>query len=275
MRILITGANGVCGSALLNLEHDITFVDALPPREIFAEKKFIQTDLTDMDMLEDLLKGHDAVIHMAASSAVNSDWEDVLKNNIVATKNLFDMCTQVGVDRVIFGSSNHTVGNYELFNVPEIYELNTVKRIDVDYPVWPDSYYGISKAFAENLGRFYSDTKGLKFYSLRIGAILNELENTPFAYAERGVTANEWRRNDDKYNEKLKRLKAIWLSRRDFFQLINKCLEHEGDLYNVFFATSDNVRSWLDLTDTKKILGYEPEDASEDWNVLPEQYTKK
>lgn len=275
MRLLITGANGVCGSALLNLEHDVTFVDSMPPDKIFSDKKFIQTDLTDLSLLEEIVNGQDAVIHMAASSAVDSKWEDVLKNNIIATKNLFDISTKMGVGRVIFGSSNHTVGNYEISNIPDIYEVNTVKRIDVNYPVWPDSYYGISKVFAENLGRLYADTRGLRFYSLRIGAILNESENTPYAYAERGVSNNEWKRDDSEYTEKLKRLKAIWLSRRDFCQLISRCLDHNGALYNVFFATSDNVRSWMDISDAKKILGYKPKDASENWIELPEQYNSK
>lgn len=272
MRVLVTGANGVCGTALLGLDCDKTFIDVNEPLDVFSKENFIQTDLSDLVLLREIVAEHDIVIHMAASSAVDSQWQDVLKNNIIATKNILDISSEVGVDRFIFGSSNHVVGNYELFNEPDIYQLNTVKRIDTSAPYWPDSYYGISKVFAENLGRYYSDSRGLRFYSLRIGAILNELEDNPYAYAERGVSTGKWKRGDDKYIEKLNRLKAIWLSRRDFQQIVTKCISHNGDLYNVFFATSDNLRSWLDITDAKRELGYVPEDAAENWTDLPEQY---
>ena len=53
---------------------------------------------------------------------------------------------------MVFASSNHVTGFYR--------QDETIAPAD---PVRPDGYYGLSKAFGENLSRFYSRTSGGKF----------------------------------------------------------------------------------------------------------------
>src|SRR3546814_962439 len=46
--------------------------------------------------------------------------------------------------------------------------------LDADTPPRPDGYYGISKAFGENLSRFYFDRYGIETVCLRIGSSFPE-----------------------------------------------------------------------------------------------------
>jgi nucleoside-diphosphate-sugar epimerase len=137
-----------------------------------------------------------------------------------------------------------------------------------DANVRPDSFYGVSKAFGENLGRFYAENGGPKFYAIRIGALVHE--DHPYAHAERGVISGKWERDSPQYNLMVKRLKSLWISKRDFVQLINLCLQYNAPNYDSFYAVSNNPRRWLDIEYPRKRLGYEPQDNAEEWLSPPQ-----
>ena len=98
-------------------------------------------------------------------------WEDVLHNNIVGTYNVFEAARQAGVSRVVFASSNHTIGMYELDGAPGLYDLDDDRIYDETAEIRPDSLYGVSKAYGEALGRMYVEHHGLRVFCLRIGAV--------------------------------------------------------------------------------------------------------
>ena len=69
-----------------------------------------------------------------------------------------------GVKRVVFGSSQHSVGgNYldEPYRTIFAGEFDKVKRpvplLDETTPIRPSGYYGASKAYGEALGSYYND----------------------------------------------------------------------------------------------------------------------
>ena len=64
------------------------------------------------------LRGCDAVIHLAASSAVQTPWEDALNNNIVGQYTVLEAMRQEGVPRIVFATTNHVTGYYELKGRP-------------------------------------------------------------------------------------------------------------------------------------------------------------
>ena len=73
MRVLVTGGAGFIGSAvtrvLLDEQHDVTVLDNLSKgfrALVPAGVRFIEGDLRDDERLAGWLRGHDAVIHMAA-----------------------------------------------------------------------------------------------------------------------------------------------------------------------------------------------------------------
>ena len=264
MRVFITGGCGQCGTALQALPHRRMFYDRRACPEILAEEKFIQGDFSDVSFLSTAMKGSNAVIHLAAESEVESQWEDVLESNIVGMRNTLEAARIAGVERFIFASSNHVVGMYELDMAPEIYELGHGLMLSHQIEICPDSIYGVSKAFGENLGRFYVEKYGLKFCALRIGSLVSE--DHPYAHAERGVVSGAWKRNSHEYDLQVKRLKALWLSHRDFVQLIEKCLAYDRNKFDIFYAISGNSRRWLDIEHARLCLDYIPMDNAEDWS---------
>lgn len=269
MRIVITGGSGRCGTALADLPGEKLFVDRAEKHLELGANEFRQVDLGDRDQVHSLLQKGDVLVHLAAAVAVDSPWSDVMRENVQNTRQLFSLAAEAGVERIIFASSNHAVGMYELDNAPGIYELGHGIMIDQTVPVRPDSPYGISKVFAEAMGRQLAENGGPRFYAIRIGAIRGSDEDHPYAYAEAGVRRGEWERGSEPYLTQEKRLKAIWQSRRDFRQMVERLLHADGERFDVFYGISANARSWMDIQHARDVLGYAPQDDAETWTAPP------
>jgi uronate dehydrogenase len=107
----------------------------------------------------------------------------------------------------------------------------------------PDSFYGASKAFGEDLGRYYVDQFGLEVICLRIGSFQPD-------------EAVKERPND--------RILSTWLSHRDCVQLVWRGIEAEVK-YGIFYGISGNTRAYWDIQSARQQLGYEPEDNAEQY----------
>src|SRR6185436_5917904 len=157
MKILITGASGNLGSYMaeeLEGKHDLVLTDIRIPKH--KPKHFIQADLTDFKAMKKLCKGVDVVLHFGASCSKETPWEELLPNNIIGTRNVFEAAHQAECKRVIFASSINTVNGYpEGKQIP----LHAVPR--------PSNIYGATKVFGEALGSCYSDQKRLSVLCLR------------------------------------------------------------------------------------------------------------
>ncbi len=231
-KVLITGASGNIGVSLRDLLKDRYALRLQerpggkavgPARE---GEEIARTDITDLDGMRAAVRGTDAVIHLAASSAVSTPWQDALNNNIVGQYTVLEAMRQEGVRRMVFASTNHVTGYYELKGRPCYPEM----------PVRPDGYYGASKAFGEALARFYVDEHGLEVICLRIGSWLPEPKNV--------------------------RNLSTWLSPRDMAQLAWRAIETPLT-WGIFYAISGNTRRYWDIGPTQEQLGYEPEDDAE------------
>ena len=228
-------------------------------------------DVADYDSIRPAFDGADAVVHLAAQPSVSTPWEDVLPNNLVGTRNVLEAAADAGVERVLFASSIHAAGMWEVEGKPDVYELDDDTLVTVDDAERPDSYYGVSKAYGEDLARYYVEQREYpeRFYAARIASVRGGEYDHPYGDAERGVERGDWARGSPEYTEQVKRMKGTWLSLRDWAQLVDLCLGDEAHEFAVFFATSDNPRSWFDLEHTKELLGYEPQDDAEDWQSPP------
>ncbi len=51
-----------------------------------------------------------------------------------------------------------------------------------------------------------------------------------------------------------------WLSPRDVSQLVWRCIEAEHVPFGIFYAVSGGSERKWDLTATREVLGYEPQD---------------
>lgn len=291
MRVLVTGANGTVGTAILNqLGSDDRYEFTCLDMEEVArpEHETVVADITDFQDLRGHFEGQDVVIHLAAAVDLNGSWETILQNNIVGTYNVLQAAADAGVEQFVFASSIHTVGMYEIEYSPEIYNPSHDLTVSHETPVRPDSFYGLSKVFGEAAGRLFveNDQNPLgelhptyvtnsreypsSFHSLRIKTVLGEPYDHPYGLAEMGVDEGWWERGSDEYEHMAARLKCTWLSHRDLGQLIDRCLQHDAPGYDTFWGVSGNDGTWVDLSHTKDMLGYEPQDNGAEWSAPPE-----
>jgi NAD+ dependent glucose-6-phosphate dehydrogenase len=238
--VLITGADGGIGSHLRKaLAHQYT-LRLLSHKPIEGVESAV-ADIADMQKLVPLFQGVDSIVHLAASAAVNSSWDEVLHNNIIGTYSVFEAARQAGVKQIIFASSNHAVGAYEKEFEPGPNRSN--KIIDHLVPVRPDSLYGVSKCFGEALGRYYADQHNMRVICLRIGSIRpGDRPGGNADPASPGVT--------------------MWQSERDFAQMVDRCLMAEDIRFDIFYGVSNNPYNFFDLDHARDVIGYEPQDSS-------------
>jgi len=230
MRVLVTGAAGEIGrvlrEGLLGRYDLVRLTDRAQMAPARQAEEVIVADLTDMDAVAGLMSGIDAVVHLGGHPR-EADWQTILANNIGATWNVFEAARQAGVRRVVFASTNHVVG----FHPRE-------RTIDHRAAHRPDTRYGLSKAFGEDLGRLYADKHGMAVVCLRIGSFEVQPHET--------------------------RHLSTWISHRDMVGLVTASLEAEDVRFEVLYGVSRNTRSFWDNR-RAYALGYEPEDNAEAW----------
>ena len=215
-RVLVTGAEGTIGTAVrehLSDRYELVSLTLTPQR--FPSHV---ADISELDAIRPAFENIDAVVHLAASPAIETPWDDVLRNNLVGTYNVFEAARRADVSRLVFASSNHVVGMYEVDGAPGLYEPNDEQCYDHTVEVRPDSLYGVSKAYGEALGRLYMERHGLRVFCVRIGAVRENDDPTIPTDNPLIDLDPEGQRN---------RMRAVWLSRRDCAELIAACLEVE------------------------------------------------
>lgn len=266
-KVLITGAAGKIADVLCDLPYQLVFTDINEPDRDSPiwNHYFEQGDLNDSSFLKKLLKNKQVLIHLGGSSSPDSSWEDVVRNNISGTRNIFHAAKNSKVDKIIFASSNRVYGMYEEENSEYFYssQEKESKITEEDEPR-PNSYYGVSKIFGESLGRYYSEVYDIDFISLRIGSVLSEKYDHPYGYAQILVDEDKVEINDPEYNRQVGRLKGTWLARRDFCHIVDCCIKTKCN-YGIFNAISDNSRAWLSIARAKEILNYQPKENAENW----------
>jgi NAD+ dependent glucose-6-phosphate dehydrogenase len=256
-KVGITGAAGLIGADLtegLADKYELTLFYHNTKPTTSRKTKMVRADLSDEKQVKGLFEGLDAVIHLAAASSSLSPWENVLKQNIIATYNVFEEAQRAGVIKIIFASSNHTHHAYTMRTNPLDEDLSYVKQhgpIKLDAPPAPDSYYGVSKLFGEDLGRYYSRFFGIKVVSLRIGSVESEKMKTLFQSSDNSIREH---------------IRVMFLSKRDLINITDKALQVDTD-YIVAYAVSNNYPAVFDLTETRNQLGFNPQDNSQEWEA--------
>ncbi len=97
-----------------------------------------------------------AIVHFGGAP-LEKPWETILNANIIGSYNVYEAARKQGVPRVVYASSVHAIGYHRLED-----------HIDANSPHRPDSLYGLSKCFVEDLGRLYWDKFGIESVALRI-----------------------------------------------------------------------------------------------------------
>jgi NAD(P)-dependent dehydrogenase (short-subunit alcohol dehydrogenase family) len=242
-KILVTGAAGNIGSyfaehsrgrydlrLMVRGDEERAKLDALR-----GWGELVTADLSDLPRLKELCGGIDTVLHLAASASPESTWDELLPANIIGTYHVMVAAKHAGCRRVIFASSIHAVSGY-----PADVQVKTSE------PVNPGDLYGVSKCFGEALGRYMAEQEGLSVIALRIGAF------QPIESARDPKVGIE--------------MLDMFVSQRDLNQLIQRCIDVENLRFAILHGLSDNRFKRLDISDTRELVGYEPQDDTTELN---------
>jgi len=166
MNIFVTGAAGYIGSVvtdrLLEDGHSVVAMDNLRHgrREaVHPGAEFLEGDLLDRAWLfEQLRRGFDAVVHLAAEALIDESIRDpgrFYQANVAGGLNLLDAMIAAGTGRLVFSST------------AAVYGEPTVIPIREDAPLQPVNSYGESKLAFERALHWYRRAYGLRYVSLR------------------------------------------------------------------------------------------------------------
>jgi len=231
-RLLITGAAGGLGRVLRDqlapMARVLRLADITPIADPRPNEEVVTCDLADAASVDAMVAGCDGIVHLGGIS-VETPFAPILQANILGLYNLYEAARRHGQPRIVFASSNHTVG---FFRQDE--------RLGPDTPLRPDSLYGVSKVFGEALARMYFDKFGQETALVRIGSATAEPENY--------------------------RMLGSWFSHRDFVALIAAVFAAPRLGCPVIWGASANSQGWWDNSHLDW-LGWVPQDNAETYRA--------
>jgi len=167
MKILVTGGAGFIGSNFVHLtlkehpEHEITVIDKLT----YAANKdsllglmdkitFVEGDICDEDLIDQLVADNDLVVHFAAESH---------NDNSIADPYPFIQTNLIGTFRILEAVRKHQKKLHHI-STDEVYgdlELDDPAKFTPETPYNPSSPYSSSKAGSDMLVRAWVRTYGI------------------------------------------------------------------------------------------------------------------
>ncbi|MGB0751984.1 MAG: NAD-dependent epimerase/dehydratase family protein [Gammaproteobacteria bacterium] len=235
-RLLITGAAGNLGrelrTGLAPLANTIRLTDRADMGPAGPNEEVMPCELSDFDGIMKIVEGCDAVVHFGAAP-VERPWAEILDSSIIGGYNVYEAARRHGIKRVVYASSIHAVGY--------------VRREDgahTDTPHRPDTLYGVSKCFVEDLAKMYFDKFGIESACLRINSCFPEPAD--------------------------RRHLATWMSFSDLVHLVERCLCAERIGHTVVYGISDNHEAFFSNHKVAH-LGYKPKDSAEPYRAKVEE----
>lgn len=227
-RLLITGAAGGLGRAMRarlgSMAEILRLSDIVGLGEAAANEELVTCDLGDATAVRRLVEGCDAILHLGGIS-VEDKFSKILNANLLGLYNLYEAAREHGQPRILFASSNHTVGFYR-----------QDQYLDAEAPTRPDGLYGVSKCFGEALAHMYFDKFGQETAIVRIGSCMEKPTNH--------------------------RMLSTWMSYDDFVSMI-ECVFRAPMLgCPTIWGVSNNDSRWWDNS-SAAFLGWHPKDNAE------------
>jgi dTDP-glucose 4,6-dehydratase len=171
MHLLVTGGAGFIGSNFVrkvltdsypgSANHKVTVLDALTyagsltnlePVKNNPNFNFVHGDILDVDLVNDLMKTVDNVVHFAAESHVDRS---------ISGSREFIMTNVVGTHTLLEAARTNSINKFVHVSTDEVYGTISEGSWDENCPLLPNSPYSASKASSDLLVRSYARTHNL------------------------------------------------------------------------------------------------------------------
>lgn len=239
-KLLITGAAGALGKMirprLSKVAQSLRVTDLHEFPLNGDHEELMIGDLADAEFMNRLLQDCDGVVHLGGIS-VEQPFDPILHANIIGIHNLYSAAQKAGQPRILFASSNHTIGYHPVS-----------ERLDAQSPIMPDGFYGVSKVFGEAIASMYYNKEGQETAIVRIGSCFAEPKDH--------------------------RMLSTWFSPDDFVSLIEKVFEVKTLGCPIIYGASNNDAGWWDNSKVEN-LGWMPKDNAEEFRAKLDASTPK
>ncbi|CAO3688959.1 unnamed protein product [Umbelopsis ramanniana] len=235
-KIVVTGGSGKAGRAvvkdLVAHGYEVVNVDVLPSKEDLGVP-FVHADLNKFSEVLEVLKGQDAVVHLAAIPAPGIKSEDeTFSNNMVSTYNIFQAACDLQLKKVVWASSATVLG------LPFETADPAYAPIDEKTEVLPESSYALSKVLGEEMARQFHRRYNIPFLGLRFSYVMEPRDYLQFP---------EWQQDPSE------RQIDMWgyIDAADAAQSCRKALEASFNRAEVYIIAAENT---CETKDNRELL---------------------
>ena len=227
-KIVLTGASGRLGSylrePLSKITKKLVSTDKEDIGKTLHNEVFKKLNIKNFKEVNKILKKTDLIIHFGGYSN-EGPFQEILDSNVLGTYNIWKSAEKNKIKRIIFASSIHSVG---------MYRANETINHKVMHK--PDTFYGLSKCFGENLAQMYWDKCGIECLTIRILSCAK-------------VTS--------------KRSLSTWLSYDDLIRIVIQSTKIKKLGFEIIYGVSNNKRLNVDNTNATRKLKLNIKDNAE------------
>ena len=232
MRIVVTGGAGRIGRwvvrELVGHQHRVTIYDRVAPSELPPGVEYKLGECEDLGGVYDVLRGHDAVIHLAAipSNRVHP-YPTVFRTNVLSTYHVGEAAGRLGLRKLVAASSINALG----LTMAERPFDPAYLPIDEEHPRLPQDAYSLTKLIDEEILAALHRRTGLSTIAIRPPLMLY---GDPAA--ERATVRDRLDRP-----ELSARVMWVYCDVRDLAQGFRLAVEDETLGNETFFITADDA----------------------------------
>ncbi len=181
MIVVVTGGSGRIGRwlvrELVERDHEVLVFDKIVPPEPTPGVAYKLGECEDLGAVYDVLRGADAVVHLAAiPSNQRHPYPTVFRTNVVSTYNVGEAAGRLGLRKIVAASSINAMG----MSMAEREMAPLSLPIDEEHPRRPQDAYSLSKLMDEETLKALHRRTGIKAIAIRPPLMLwpDQIETT-------------------------------------------------------------------------------------------------